>query len=228
MKLIMTGGGDSVHFEKIDKHFVDLLGEDPKLLFIPLAGEQSQWNDGLARIKMVFSTINFNKIEMCVDLAELDWSYIKQFGAIYIDGGNTFDLMAKIRHTHTFELLHKFLHHGGIINGDSAGAIVLGSHLETAHFGDAGDINNSDIVSYQGLNLLGHWAIHCHYVESEDKEILDFSNEYGFPILALYEETSVFIKKTEVIVIGEKKACVFKAGVKSTIEPNQKFHLFKD
>ncbi|MCR9205606.1 MAG: peptidase E, partial [Halobacteriovoraceae bacterium] len=126
MKLIMTGGGDSLHFEEIDQFFINLLDKDANLLFIPLAGDPDSWEDGLSRIKQTFSTIQFSKIEMCLDLSKLRWKKLKKFDAIYIDGGNTFDLMEEIHHTHFYELLHRFLHHGGVVNGDSAGAIILG------------------------------------------------------------------------------------------------------
>lgn len=227
MKLILTGGGDSSHFKEIDKYFINLLGEKPKLLFIPLAGEEDSWHGGLSRIKEVFWSISFDHIEMCIDLSELDWDYLKQFNAIYIDGGNTFELMDAIRDTHTFELVHRFLTHGGVINGDSAGAIVLGSHLETAHFGDDGDDNETEVTSYQGLNLLGPWAIHCHYDESEDEEIKNFSSTYGFPILALHENTAVAISSKELTVVGENKLRIFKGANSFDVFPGDRWALFR-
>jgi len=209
MKLVMTGGGDSHHFEEIDKYFIKELGLNPRLLFIPLAGLKRTWKTAYKRIIETFSTIEFDNIETCLDLNELTWDYLKNFSAIYIDGGNTFQLMDFIRDTHAFELLHRFVHHGGIINGDSAGAIVLGSHIETAHFGLHGDKNKAGIISYQGLNLLGNLAIHCHYKKSENKEIKRFVKEYGFPVLALHEKSSIFIKNKKVRIIGKQSVTLF-------------------
>lgn len=209
MKLIMTGGGDSEHFEEIDQYFISLLGEDPRLLFIPLAGDPESFEDGLERIQETFSTIQFHQIEMCLDLEELDWESLQTFDAVYIDGGNTFTLMEEIRNTHFYELLHRFLHHGGVVNGDSAGAIILGSHLETAHFGETPDENETEVISYQGLNLMGEWAIHCHYQQEEEDEVLEFVREFGFPVLALHEETAVAIEKRNVQVIGKAAATLF-------------------
>lgn len=209
MKLIMTGGGDSEHFEEIDQYFISLLGEDPRLLFIPLAGDPESFEDGLERIQETFSTIQFHQIEMCLDLEELDWESLQTFDAVYIDGGNTFTLMEEIRNTHFYELLHRFLHHGGVVNGDSAGAIILGSHLETAHFGETPDENETEVISYQGLNLMGEWAIHCHYQNEEQDEVLEFVKEFGFPVLALHEETAVAIEKRNVRVIGKASATLF-------------------
>ena len=225
MKLIMTGGGESEHFEKIDQLFINQLGENPALLFIPLAGKKSTWKNGLERIQSVFSTIHFQNIEMCIDLTQLDWDYLNQFSAIYFDGGNTFNLMEQIRETHTFELLHRFLHNGKIINGDSAGAIVLGSHLETAHFGENGDTNRTSITSYQGLNLIGKWAIHCHYEESEDQEIKTFSETYGFPIIALHETSSIFIEGSRLKVVGPEKIKVFQNSKTREVHPGSYFQL---
>lgn len=219
MKLIMTGGGDSEHFEEIDHLFIGLLGSDPSLLFIPLAGDPRNFADGLSRIQETFSTIEFEKIEMCLDLSTLNWEYLKNFDAIYIDGGNTFTLMEEIRNTHFYELLHRFLHHGGVVNGDSAGAIILGSHLETAHFGETPDENEAEVISYQGLNLLGQYAIHCHYQESEKEEVQEFVSEFGFPVIALHENTAVAIIDHELRVIGEAPATIFTVGQTSVLPP---------
>lgn len=228
MKLIMTGGGDSKHFKEIDQVFIHLLGDEPRLLFIPLAGDPDSWEHGLERIKKTFSTIQFDRIDMCLNLADLSWKKLKKFDAIYIDGGNTFDLMEEIRHTHFYELLHRFLHHGGVVNGDSAGAIILGSHLETAHFGETPDENETEIISYQGLNLLGQYAIHCHYQDSEEPEVRKFVRKYGFPVIALHDNTAICIIGNELKVIGENSAIVFEAknqGEPVKVLPNSTSYL---
>ena len=225
MKLIMTGGGDSEHFNAIDNHFINLLGAKPKLLYIPLAGDEADYAYGLDRIKRVFSTIVFSDIKMCIDLSILDWAYLSVFDAIYFDGGNTFKLMSHIRDTHTYELLHRFLHSGGVINGDSAGAIVLGSHLETAHIGDGGDDNDSEVISYQGLNFLGPIALHCHYESTHDIEIKEFSQSYGYPVLALHEDTAISIEEGIVKVIGNNQASFFMQDKKIDILPSKEFVL---
>ncbi|CAN0003360.1 unnamed protein product [Chrysoparadoxa australica] len=226
MKLIMTGGGDSVHFKEIDQFFINLLKEEANLLFIPLAGDPDEnpkvFEDGLERIKGTFSTIKFKKIEMCLDLADLEWEYLKTFDAIYIDGGNTFNLMEEIRNTHFYELLHRFLHHGGVVNGDSAGAIILGSHLETAHFGETPDENETEVISYQGLNLLGQYAVHCHYEHSEKEEVQEFVDDYGFPVIALHENTAVAVIDHEIHVIGEAPATIFTPHTIENLQPGEK------
>jgi len=228
MKLIMTGGANSEHFNLIDKKFISLLSDNPSLLFIPLAGDKNSFQDGLSRIQETFSTIEFDNIEMCIDLHELNWNYLSKFNAIYFDGGNTFNLMEQIRDTHTYELLHKFIHTGGIINGDSAGAIVLGSHLETAHFGDSGDDNETSVISYQGLNLLGNIAIHCHYEVdgSENNEIQSFVNEFGFPVIAIHENSGLYIHASNLEVIGENKIDIYSAFQDpKSVRPGEIFNL---
>ena len=228
MKLILTGGGESRHFKTLDQKFISLLGANPSLLFIPLAGDEEHWDDGLTRIMATFSTIKFDNIEMCLDLDSLDWEYLQHFDAIYIDGGNTFQLMSKIRQNHTFELLHRFLHNGGVINGDSAGAIVLGSHLETAHFGEDGDDNETELISYQGLNLLGDVAVHCHYEESEKQQIAGFVEEYGFPVVALGETTGVSIENGLLKVIGHSKADVYFLDKIIELQPGDTLRLLNN
>ena len=226
MKLIISGGGESKHFRQLDKSFISILGPNPNLLFIPLACASDHWDDGLERNAATFSTIHFENIEMCLDLGGLCWQSLNNFDAVYIDGGNTFQLMSKIRQTHTYELLNRFIHHGGVINGDSAGAIVMGSHLKTAHFGDAGDHNHAGLTSYQGLNLLGQWAIHAHYSKSEDAEIEHFVTEYGFPVIALHDTAGAFIDDRSLTVVGNSEVTLFHHDRKEILKPNCRTALF--
>jgi dipeptidase E len=209
MKLILSGGGDSENFVQLDKHFLSLLPKSPNLLLIPMAGDPETYDDALERIVDTFSTINFENIEMSLDLQDLDWNTLKKFDSIYIDGGNTFRLMDQVRKSHFYELVRKFIHQGGVINGDSAGAVILGSHLETAHFGEDGDDNDSELISYQGLNLLGDIAIHCHYEDSEEKQIAGFVTEYGLPVIALHETSGISIESGTLKVIGRNKVDLY-------------------
>lgn len=226
MKLILSGGGDSSYFKKLDKHFLSLMTKNPTLLLIPLAGDPDTYGDCLERIVDTFSTIDFENIELCLEINDLTWDYIKNFDAIYIDGGNTFRLMNQIRNSHFYELLHRFLFHGGIVNGDSAGAIILGSHIETAHFGHHGDENEVDLISYQGLNLLGNVAIHCHYnEETDDEEILDFVETYGFDVLALPESTGVSVVDGVIHVHSKTSASYFQYGEKIVLDGTMELRL---
>jgi dipeptidase E len=225
MKLVMSGGGESEGFLKLDAHFLTLLPNNPSLLLIPMAGEPDTYDDALERIVDTFSTINFENIEMILDLSTLDWECLKNFDAIYIDGGNTFRLMDQVRKTHFYELLRKFIHKGGVINGDSAGAIIMGSHLETAHFGDEGDENETELISYQGLNLLGDIAIHCHYKESEEQQIQSFVEEYGLPVIALNETAGISIENDNLKILGNCEVHFYHLNKKIVLQPGELFRL---
>lgn len=225
MKLIVSGGGDSEHFVELDRHFLSLLPKNPTLLLIPMAGEPETYDDALDRIVETFSSIHFENIEMCLELETLQWSYLQQFDALYIDGGNTFRLMDQVRKSHFYELLRKFIHQGGVVNGDSAGAIVLGSHLETAHFGDEGDENETELISYQGLNLLGDIAIHCHYKESERDQINQFVQEYGLPVIALNEAAGISICDQVIQVFGQQSVYYYTEEFIYQMQPGEAFKI---
>ena len=224
MKIILSGGGDSKYFNELDKHFLSLMPQNPNLLLIPLAGEPDTYGDCLERIVDTFSSIHFENIDMCLEINDLYWDYIKNFDAIYIDGGNTFKLMNEIRSSHFYELLHRFLHNEKVINGDSAGALILGSHIETAHFGLCGDENRVDLISYQGLNLLGNLAIHCHFnAKTDEKEIIKFVKTYGFNVLALPDSSGVSIENGNIQVHTKTPAYLFNGLKKIQIDKNSNF-----
>ncbi len=223
---ILTGGGDSKYFKEIDLYFKSLMPEKSNILLIPLASNRRNHAYCLKRIKTTFRQLKFNKIDVCSDLTKLDAHYLSLFHAIYIDGGNTYQLLQALKVANTKKLFTTFLAKGGIINADSAGAIVLGRNIKTAAIGEHADDKKIDLKSYLGLNFFYGLNIHCHYrPDFEQNEVLAFSSKYG-PTLCLTERTSLSIIASKVQVIGQDSAYLFsKDGTIRQIKPNKKFNI---
>jgi len=221
MEFILTGGGDSMYFKKIDRHFRKLMPKKSNILLIPVATNRRNHRYCLKRIQDTFSQLEFNKIDVISDLQELSWRHTQLFHAIYIDGGNTFKLINEIRKSSFKKIIIKFLNNGGIINADSAGAIILGKNIRTASIGSIADKNSIKIKNFSGLNLLNNYNIHCHFDYNEEKELLIlFSKKYGDTI-ALTESSSVYIKNNKVFVIGRSPIYLYKSGKEKIIRPSE-------
>jgi dipeptidase E len=221
MEIILTGGGDSDYFKQIDRHFKKLMPKKSNILLIPVATNRRNHQYCLRRIQQTFSQLEFNKISVCSDLKDLKWEHVELFHSIYIDGGNTFKLMHEIRNSKFKNIIYKFINSGGIINADSAGAIVLGKNIRTASIGKIADKNSIKLDNFRGLNLLNNYNIHCHFdYKNENDQLKNFSKKYG-NTLALTEKTACYIKDNKLLVIGRAPIHLYKNGVEKTYNPKQ-------
>lgn len=220
----MTGGGDSSYFKQIDRRFKKLLPQLSNIMLIPVATNRRNYSYCLKRIKETFDQLKFNKIDVCSDLKGLNYTNLELFHAIYIDGGNTFKLIDEIRKSNFKKLLVKFIQKDGIINADSAGAIVLGKNIKTALIGKIADKNSVNITRYQGLNLIYNYSIHCHFEPKEElQDLIELS--YKESILALTEKTAIYLNNKNGEVIGLGSLYLFHQGKYKIIKPKGKFKL---
>jgi dipeptidase E len=227
IKLILAGGGNNEDSKLIDKFFVNLIPKNKKMLYIPVAMSESRipHKQCFEWIKSTFRPFNFTDIEMWEDLNNKKYSDLEKFGAIYIGGGNTFSLLNDLRNSGFIDLLKKFIRSGKLVYGGSAGAIIMGKSIETASFGDNADKNFVNLKDLSGLNLINNHNVQCHYKEGKDKEIITFVNNTGFPIIAIHEQTSLYIEDKKMKVIGFKPVYVFRKGGKIAFKPNSLFSL---
>jgi peptidase E len=224
-QFILTGGGDSSCFKLIDLQFKKLLPPQANILLIPVASKRKNHAYCLRRIKYTFKHLKFNKVKLCDDLQTLSWDYLSLFHAIYIDGGNTFLLANYLHQSSLKKLFIKFLDQQGVINADSAGAIVLGKNILTAQIGENPDQMKMKLSHYRGLNLLNGWNVHCHFdPETEREEVLDYSKRFG-KTLCLTESTAIFIKNNRGLVIGIGDLYLVSQTKIITIKPGQSFKL---
>lgn len=225
MQIILTGGGDSKYFKSIDRKFKKLMPALSNIMLIPVATNRRNHSYCLKRIKETFDQLKFNKISVCSELDKLKYDTLELHHALYIDGGNTFKLIQSIRNSNFKKLVTKFIAKNGIINADSAGAIVLGKNISTALIGKIADKNSVQINKYQGMNMLYNYSIHCHFDPKEEmQELLKFSKLKG-ATLALTEKTAIYLNGRKGEVIGLGHLYIFKNGKLKVIKPKERFNL---
>lgn len=222
-RIILAGGGDAPESHLVDLFFSTLL-PNKKILFIPQACSPEMWSFQEAyswiKIPAAFSQV---EITMCENINELDSNLLKQFDAIYLMGGNTFKLLKVIRDSKLEEVIIPFLEKGGIVYGLSAGAIVLGAHIETATSGPEKDENSVGIVNFNSLNLLNGYVVATHYVEEMDEDLFIFSKKNK--VLAIPEASGVFIHNQICEVLGYDSITIFDLDQKKYFKPGSKFEL---
>ena len=198
--LFLSGGGSKEDSYLLDKEFSKILKR--KLLYIPIAIDikKHPYSECFKWIKDIFKQFNFTNIEMWTDLRNKTINDLKEFGAIYIGGGNTFKLLKEIKDSKFDKLFIEFHKKGGHIYGGSAGAIILGKSVITASKNDKNEVNLKDL---NGLNLCLDYSIWCHYNPKDDKEILALQKRERLgKIASLSEDAGLIIENKEIKAIG--------------------------
>lgn len=222
--LFLSGGGDKQHTEKFDQQFLAEIGIAKPLLYIPIAMKQiKSYEECYEWVESVFKPLGIQEISMWTDLNGKSLNDLEQFSAIYIGGGNTFSLLSDLRSSGFDVLLAEYVQAGGILYGGSAGAIILGSDIQTcAHL----DSNDVQVTEFNGFGLIGDFAIWCHYSSSDDDLIGNYINKTKNPVLALPEETGAYVKGGMIRVTGTKPAYLFNETNKLELMPEAKKDLF--
>jgi dipeptidase E len=192
-RLILAGGGDARDSQPLDELFAAWLGPRGRMLYLPVAlkGRGRPYDQCLAWIQSIFWPLGVSGIEMWTDLDEHGADELAAFDAVYLGGGNTFNLLAQLRDSGLDSSLVRFTQRGGAIYGGSAGAIVLGRDIVTCAHLDSNDVGLADT---RGLDLVAGHAVWCHYRPEEDARIAKYVREKGRPVLAISERAGVGVR----------------------------------
>ena len=196
-KLILSGGTGKNNEEKTNSLFRKLVKDKP-ILYIPIARETKDYGECYDWIS---SILPGNKINMLVDF-RLQKIKLKDFGGIYIGGGNTFKLLKEIRENKFDKELAKF---NGVIYGGSAGAIIFGKDISTCSFGSEKDKNIVRLKDLRGLNLVNNYDLQCHYHHNHHKEkiqTLKHIKKTKTPIIALPEDSGIIVDNEKIVPVN--------------------------
>jgi dipeptidase E len=210
--LILTGGGNSVDSKPLDELFIQLINKK-KILYIPVAWKSGDFDECYEWFYSTFSNLGVTDFEMWTDLYNKSLGDLKQFGGIYLGGGNTFSLLDHIKKSQFGKLLVKSIKNGIPVYGGSAGAIILGKDIEIAGLGVDSDSNDINLKDFSGFNLVNDYLIQCHYESDQDKELINFSK--NSKLIALSERSGILVEDNKINVVGFESAYVFKDGVKT-------------
>ncbi|MEM7118794.1 MAG: Type 1 glutamine amidotransferase-like domain-containing protein [Chloroflexota bacterium] len=202
-RLLLAGGGNAQQSEPLDKLLASWVGENGRLLYIPIAMRRTgtSFPDCWAWITAVFEPLGCGNITMWTDLTAHQPEELDEFTAVYIGGGNTYSLLAELRASGFDVGLRDYVAQGGIVYGGSAGAIILGGDIAAcAHM----DSNNVGLADTAALNLVQNHDLWVHYQAADDDvRITDYIAERRVPILAIAEEAGVWVENGRFQPVGD-------------------------
>ncbi|MCA0987544.1 Type 1 glutamine amidotransferase-like domain-containing protein [Guptibacillus algicola] len=204
-ELILSGGGDAIQTREMNRYYVRSLDEKKSVLYIPLAGDEN-YRSYDSCYEYTCSLFPNTKVTMWTDLREKTYDDMRSFSGVYMSGGSVNKLLAELVTTGFDTLLKKFFADGGIIYGQSAGAIVLGENMKIY---EESEPKPTSLKELESLKLVGGYVIFCHYIKEHEEKVKAFVNENGVPILAIPDGTAVVASETSFHTIGEKPAYLY-------------------
>ena len=211
MKLILSGGGSGEDSKGVDSLFTSLL-LNPNILYIPIAmygRKEYPYPSCHAWCKSSLGRYgNFN-ITMWTEkeLEKYSFHELSNFGGIFIGGGNTFYLLSKFKELGFYKDLVKLLSTTEIpVIGGSAGALIFTETIETCIPLDTNDIGLKDL---SGLKLTQGYNLWVHYDKSIEATINEYTKKTNSQIIALPEDSGLFINDSEINVVGENSVILF-------------------
>jgi dipeptidase E len=191
------------------KYFFKILGKYPKdttVAFIPTAADPQknktfvQWsidqikNEGMKVVKIDLK--EENKISL--------YHKLKKCDVIWLNGGNTYYLLDKIKKSGFDKIINKLLESGKIYFGVSAGSYVACPNIEAAGWKHA-DRNINNLKNLTGLNFVP-FIMTAHFEEAVKKAVEKGAKNTKLPVVALTDKQALIVKgkKYKVVGIGKK------------------------
>jgi cyanophycinase len=246
VQIITSGGGAA------DSVFINLVGDpDAMVIFIPTAASALRlpndnsgviWNPDEEKNKKEFKQELLKRFKL-TDITILHTrsreeantesfvAPLKKAKAIWISGGNPGRFMSTYRGTHLEKELKMFLKRGGIIAGESAGAIVLGTYTIR------GNPEKPVLMvegSEKGLGIIPNVAINPHLSASKrENELVTVIDKYPYLLgIGIDDNTGFLIRDGIGEVFGQGRIAIYtnekyKTGWYYWLKPGDKFDFGK-
>ena len=212
MKLILNGGGDGNQVKNARELLNSLIDHSKKILYIPLAWVDSNYDSCLEFITKELSDVQCAGVDMVRSGNEID--NLSDYACIYIGGGNTYKLLSELKSCGAFDKIKDYLLNGGIVYGGSAGAIIFGKDLDSCNTDDTNEVG---LVDNSGFDLMNGYSLLCHYTNRDEERtllsknyLLELSKKKS--IYAIPEEDTIFIDDDNVSFLGNKPYYIFSEG----------------
>lgn len=213
MKLVFYSGGDEVDNELLDRECLKLVDkEDPVFVFVP-----SDSYDGEVEFRYFverfknYGVKRFLYFPVDVPQDNVFFEEVLKSDLIFLGGGNTYYFIKYLRSSGLFKKLKPFVQKGGVLAGESAGAIMMTPTINAASYPAFDrDDNDEKMKNLKSLALVS-FEFFPHYRNSVryDKELKKQSRKLSYPIFASSDGCGVIRDGQKISFIG-KGWCFYK------------------
>lgn len=212
MKLILYSGGTEKENAELDLSLQKLLPKDPLVTYIPSSSLDAEihFSRYVKRLKE-YDIHKFIHFPIDIPSDPVLEAEVWKSDLIHLDGGNTFYFLATLRKKKLLGKLRTFVQEGGILSGESAGAIIQTPSIATAGFPEFDcDENDVNLKNLSALNLVS-FEFAPHFVNSKryEEAYIKHTKKTSIPLYACKDGGGIIVNGNNLQFIG-KIVCFFK------------------
>lgn len=141
MNIYLTSYGLDIRYKDYMNSYKDIINilKNKNVAIIPNAKLMSQdrTNSKIAQEELIKNGIKSKIIDLDKDILNID-----DYDALYLSGGEPKNLMDALIRSNNYETVNKFINNGGVIIGQSAGAMIFNKEYLDTTTGELLIINN--------------------------------------------------------------------------------------
>ena len=202
----------SGYLDHAEAELRDVLGNTPRVLFVPFALHDRAAYAAQARARFEAMGYPLDSLHEATDPT----AAVDEAEAIFVGGGNTFRLLKTLYEFDLVERIRKRVEAGMLYVGSSAGAVVAAPTIKTT--------NDMPIVQPPSFHSLGliNFQINAHYLDPDPKSthmgetrevrINQFLEDNETPVVGLREGCMIRVEEGVHELRGRTNARIFRRG----------------
>ena len=199
MKLLLTSQGFTT--ESIKSKFFEIVGKKPNEISIAFIPTAAYPNANKPWVKQTREDILKMGIKNIVDIDLKNYKEkelyrkLKLFDVIFVNGGNTFNLLYWVRRSGFDKTIKRLLKEGKTYVGLSAGSILACPTIEVALWKGIDDPNVVELDNFKGLDLVDFY-IFVHYLDKWESLVEKEKKNLSRELICLTDQQAVTEKGT--------------------------------
>jgi len=166
----------------------------------PQIGEKLFYQSTIQDYSVINPNAHVDYFDLSDAFSDNDLSALKEYGTIYLSGGNTFMFMDMARGRNLYPILKAHGENGGLLIGASAGALMMTPSISLAAVADE---NTPGLTDLSGFSF-ADFEFHPHYIGSAEEN--DFLRAHRDAVKTLYackDGDGVFYSNGEIKIFGD-------------------------
>lgn len=197
------------------------IGDITEVLFIPYAGVTLNWDEYTLKVQAALPHLNIKGVHQFNDPQQA----IKDAKAIFVGGGNTFNLLHQLYQKQLISEIQNQVKLGKPYVGWSAGSNICGNSIRTTN-----DMPIVQPISFDALNFVP-FQLNPHYTdyqppghngETRAQRIEEFCElNPDMPVIGIREGSALLLQNKHLMLVGELNGVIFEGKSQMVINPNQ-------
>ncbi len=186
----------------------------PRVVWIPAGSRPERTTQYFAERKKYYQDFGVNSVSMfsvSEDFACDRMQELMDCDILHLSGGDPYVFLRNLRTTGVHEVIKERAKRGGIIVGDSAGAMLMTPDIQIAKFD--GRPVPTDLGNLASLNMVG-FEFHAHFgtYGASEKALCTYSRERGSTVYAVPDGAGLAVLDGRLLWHGDISC--FESGIK--------------